>query len=78
MRELQSDVPNDYFLVRVRVGDIRIQEEQMRIIQSSNFTHEEIFSFKGYFKSHLLPQHIKNTKILVLQKKKVADLTYSK
>lgn len=46
----------------------------MRIILSSNFTHEDIFSTR----SHLLLQHTENTTILSLQKKKkVADLTYS-
>lgn len=40
----------------------------MRTILSSNFTHEERFSIKGYFKSHLLPNHIESTKFLILQK----------
>lgn len=43
----------------------------MRIILSSYFTHEEIFSTKGY----LLLQHIENTKMMIF--KKNADLTYS-
>lgn len=72
MKELANNVPNDYFL---GCGYVGTQEQQMRIILSSNFTHEETFSIKGYLKSHLLPQHIENTKILIFQKK-VADLTY--